>query len=137
MYAFRFVEPWSGQWVRARYRAEIHVIMDRYRQWEIVGRPEIHTRTDAAMFSPSSKLPPRAHLPIEEPPDDPSPEKPPDDDHPVEEPPPIEDQLERFLVLVFLRRYVTWCARRRRFDRIPGAAALYRRINHTSRRIVL
>src|SRR5712671_2777054 len=52
---------------------------------------------------------PAAHLPpVEEPPPDhgPTPDPP-----PVEQPPPIEDQLERFLVLPFLRRYVTWCAR--------------------------
>ena len=40
-------------------------------------------------------------------------------------PPPIEDQLERFLVLLFLRRYVTWCARTRRFAAMNGAARLH------------
>ena len=32
------------------------------------------------------------------------------------------DRLERFLVLVFLRRYVTYCARRRRYAAMNGAA---------------
>jgi hypothetical protein len=40
--------------------------------------------------------------------------------------PPIEDQLERFLVLLFLRRYITWCARTRRFAAMEGAARLIR-----------
>jgi hypothetical protein len=47
------------------------------------------------------------------------------DPPPVEQPPPIEDQLERFLLLLFLRRYVTYCARRRRFVAMNGAAKLF------------
>jgi hypothetical protein len=35
------------------------------------------------------------------------------------------DPIERFLALVFLRRYVTWCARRRLFAAMEGAAVLY------------
>jgi hypothetical protein len=38
------------------------------------------------------------------------------------------DAEERRLVALFLRRYVRWCARADRHDRIPGAAALYRRL---------
>jgi hypothetical protein len=38
------------------------------------------------------------------------------------------DGLERFLVALFLRRYVTWCVRRRRFESANEAARLYRRI---------
>ncbi len=38
---------------------------------------------------------------------------------------PFEDQLERFLVLLFLRRYVTWCARSRRFASMDRAINLY------------
>jgi hypothetical protein len=36
------------------------------------------------------------------------------------------DTLERFLLRVFLRRYVTRCARRRRFAQMQGAARLFR-----------
>jgi len=84
------------------------------------------------MFSPWSKLParPAAHLPpVEEPPPDhgPMPNPP-----PVEQLPPIEDQLERFLVLLFLRRYVTWCARTRRFAQMEGVARLYRKVHNSS-----
>jgi len=71
--------------------------------------------------------------PVEEPPPDKEPpdREPPDNEPPdalVAEPPPIEDQLERFLVLLFLRRYVTWCARTRRFAAMNGAARLFRRL---------
>ena len=38
------------------------------------------------------------------------------------------DGLERFLVAVFLRRYVTYSVRRRSFESANGAAALFRRI---------
>ena len=86
------------------------------------------------MFNPSSKLAPRAHLPIEEPEDEPSPEKPPEDDPPPVEEPPVEDlsaldQLERFLVLVFLRRYVAYCARRQLFAQMNGAARLFAKLS--------
>ena len=56
-----------------------------------------------------------AHVPINESP-------------PVEVLPPIEDQLERFLVLLFLRRYVTYCARGRQFAAMEGAARLRRQV---------
>ena len=38
------------------------------------------------------------------------------------------DERERFLVALFLRRYVTWCVRCRRSDSANGAARLYRKI---------
>ena len=129
LYPFRFVDPVTGKWMRARYVAELHEIAARHERWEIIGGPEIRSR-DATMLNPSSKLAPRAHLPIEEPEGEPPPEKPPEDDPPPVEEPPVEDlsaldQLERFLVLVFLRRYVTYCARRRRYAAMNGAARLH------------
>src|SRR5438046_1329740 len=124
LYPFRYFDPVRKRWQRARHVAERHVIESSYAQWEIIGPPEIISGAPVVMFSPWSKLPPRpkAHLPpVEEPPPDhgPTPDPP-----PVEQPPPIEDQLERFLVLLFLRRYVTYCARRRRFAQMNGAARL-------------
>jgi hypothetical protein len=41
------------------------------------------------------------------------------------------DATERYLLRVFLRRYITWCARRRRFKQMQGAARLYRKIGAT------
>ena len=140
LYAFRFFDPIRRRWVRARYVAERHEIEVRYVQWEIIGPPEIRAGGYAAMFSPSGSLPPlprRAHLPPvdEPPPDDNPPEhEPPENeppDPPVKEPPEEElvlNEIERFLVLLFLRRYVTWCARSRRFAQLHGAAALFARV---------
>jgi hypothetical protein len=42
--------------------------------------------------------------------------------------PPGIDATERFLHRLFLRRCITWCARRRRFGQTQGAAALYREV---------
>ena len=43
-------------------------------------------------------------------------------------PPPVTlDEPERFLVALFLRRYVTYRVRRRRSDSANGVARLYRR----------
>src|SRR2546422_5750070 len=136
LYPFRFVDPVTGKWMRARYVAELHEIAARHERWEIIGGPEIRSRA-AAMFNPSSKLAPRAHLPIEEPEGEPPPEKPPEDDPPPVEEPPVEDlsaldQLERFLVLVFLRRYVTYCARHRRYAAMKGAARVHVRVGSAS-----
>jgi hypothetical protein len=39
--------------------------------------------------------------------------------------PPAIDATERFLLRVFLRRYITWCARRRRFAAMQGAQRLF------------
>ena len=38
---------------------------------------------------------------------------------------PTMDALEVFLVRLFLRRYVTYCARRQRYAAMDGAARLY------------
>jgi len=45
--------------------------------------------------------------------------------------PALIDATERFLLRFFLRRYVTWCARHRRFAAMQGAARLYRKIGAT------
>lgn len=116
-YPFRFFDPVRRRWIRARYVAERHVIAERYTEWEIIAPPEIRSG-DPTMFNPFRR--PAAHLPpVEDPPPDhgPTPDLP-----PAEEPPPIDDELERFLVLLFLRRYITWCTRTRRFAAMNGAA---------------
>jgi hypothetical protein len=127
LYPFRYRDSLTGKWVRARYLAERRVIAERYAEWEITGPPELRPRGYATTFRPWREPPNRsAHLPpVEEPPPDHGPTP---DPAPTEEPPPIEDQLERFLVLLFLRRYVTWCARTRRFAEMNRAALLHRTI---------
>src|SRR2546428_9912289 len=86
LYPFRFVDPVTGRWTRARYVAELHEIAARHERWEITGGPEIRT-AGAVMFSPSAKLAPRAHLPVEEPEKEPPEKDPPETDPPVKEPP--------------------------------------------------
>jgi hypothetical protein len=124
LYPFRFFDPIRKRWVCARYVAKRYEIEARYTQWEIIGPPEVRAGGYAAMFNPWRRSPDRsAHLPpVEEPPPDhgPTPDPP-----PVEQPPPIDDPLERFLVLLFLRRYITYCARLRRFAQMNGAARLF------------
>jgi len=41
LFPFRFRDPLTGKWVRARYVAERHIIAERYAEFEIVGPPEI------------------------------------------------------------------------------------------------
>jgi len=121
-YPFRFFDDVTKKWTRARYVAELHVIAERYAQWEIIGPPEIRSGS-ATMFTPWSTSAPAAHLPpAEEPPPHHGPMP---DPAPIEQPPPVEDRLERFLVILSLRRYITWCARRRTFAQMNGAAKLF------------
>jgi hypothetical protein len=51
LFPFRFRDPLSGKWVRARYVAERNVIAERYGEWEITGPPELR-RSVGAPFSP-------------------------------------------------------------------------------------
>ena len=68
LYVFRYRDPRTGEWVRAGYLAERHEIAERYTGWGITGPAEIRSGAGGVMFSPSSRLAPRAdHLPIEEP----------------------------------------------------------------------
>jgi len=52
--------------------------------------------------------------------------EPPPEMHPQLATPPAIDRLESFLVGVFLRRYVTYCARRSRYAQMNGAVRLLR-----------
>jgi len=114
LFPFRYRDTRTGKWVRARYRATREEMAARYADWEITGDPEMRSDEPARMFNQASKLIPHAELMRIE-------EAPPDMQ-------PAIDACERLLALLFLRRYVTWCARTRRFDRISGAAMLYRRL---------
>jgi len=40
--------------------------------------------------------------------------------------PPAVNETECFLTALFLRRYITYCARRRRYAQMEGAARQYR-----------
>jgi hypothetical protein len=110
LYPFRFRDPQTGKWVRARYVATLAELASRYREWEIVGPAEVRGDEPVQMFQPT--LPRRSDAPPEL--------------QPQLAIPPRIDATEQFLLRVFLRRYVTWCARQQRFASMQGAARLLR-----------
>ena len=116
LFPFRYRNPRTGKWIRARYRAERQELAARYAEWEIIGPPEIRdVDPDARYFSPHGNAMTDAELRRFS-------ERPPEL---LTTPPPAVDGLERFLLLVFLRRYVTYCARQHRFAAMNGAARLF------------
>jgi len=116
LFHFRFVDPVSGKWKRARYVATREEIAKRHAEgeWEIIGPPEVRGDEPVRMFAMDQQgttfaASARIH-----------------DEAPQLEP-SISD-AERFILCIFLRRYVTWCARRRRFAAMQGAAELHRQV---------
>jgi hypothetical protein len=103
LFAFRYRDPRTGKWTTARYLAERHEIAARYAEWEIIGPAEIReVNPDARYFNPHVT---RIEMPLDL--------------------QPAIDALETFLMQLFLRRYITYCARRRRYAAMNGAAELY------------
>ena len=124
LFPFRYRESFTGTWVKARYRAERHEIAARYKEWEITGPPEIgDVDPDARYFTPW-KVVPHAELRRME-------ELPPEMQPHLATPPRI-DEREAFLTTLFLRRYVTHCARRKRYAQMQGAARLHRSVAATA-----
>ena len=113
LYRFRYVDPLTGNWVRARYVATIEEIRARHGEWQIIDGPEVR-RGGAEMWRPFRSDRPRARSPLDPP--------------PLPLHPCAIDAIEASLARVFLRRYVTWCARRRRFAAMEGAARLHREL---------
>jgi hypothetical protein len=104
----------TGRWIRARYRAERCEIAARYAEWEITGPAEIRdVNPDARAFSPHAPFKVMIGAELRR-----FSERPP-------ELAPAIDELESFLARLFLRRYVTHCARRGRFAAMSGAARLH------------
>ena len=118
LYPFRYRDPVSGKWKRARHVAELHEIAAQNAEWEIIGPPEIRDVDPHARHFHPYRVIEHAKLKRLQ-------EQPPQINPHLEQPPAI-DAAERFLVALFLRRYVTYCARRRRFAQMQGAAQLYR-----------
>jgi len=115
LYPFRFRDPVTGKWVRARYRATRDDIAQRYGEARIDGAG-IAPANVSAGFDPFRTAATCAlHDAVAEPP--------PELEH------DLADALERALVATFLRRYVTWCARRRRYAAMNGAAHLLRSLS--------
>jgi len=105
---------------RARHVAECHEIAAQHTEWEIIGPPEIRdVNGHARHFHPYRMIEHTELMRLQEP-------QPQINPH-LEQPPAI-DAAERFLVSVFLGRYVTYCARRRRLAQMQGAVGLYSEI---------
>jgi hypothetical protein len=122
LFTFHYRDPRTGRWIRARYRAERNEIASRYAEFELVGTPEIReVDPDDRRFSPHSGVLPSPTGPFA------SAQEGSDltqDATPIIDPASLGG-LERFLLLVFLRRYVTYCARRHRYAAMNGAAILH------------
>src|SRR4029434_7442898 len=116
---FRYRDPRTGKWIRARYRADRDEIAARYKEWEIIGPVEIRDVDPAARyFTPhASPLDDALRRYNERPP----------------ELQPTIDAAESFLLAVFLRGYVTYCAKRGRFAAMNGAARLYAELGASAR----
>jgi hypothetical protein len=114
LFAFRYRDARTGKWSRARYVATRDEIAARHATREIVGPAEIRdVDPDARTFTPH-KSPLDAELRRYS-------ERPP-------ELQPMIDAVEAFLLALFLRRYVTYCARRGRFAAMNGAARLFAKV---------
>jgi hypothetical protein len=96
---FRFRDPASGKWLRARYVATLADVSSRYREWEIIGPTEIRGDEPAKMLTPHRPMVEVADVSAD-----------------VAQ---TIDSIERDLLRVFLRRHVT-CARRRRWAQLQG-----------------
>jgi hypothetical protein len=46
LYPFKFRDSLTGKWIRARYVAEMHELEARYREFEIIGPPEVREISD-------------------------------------------------------------------------------------------
>ena len=114
MYRFRYRDPCTGRWMRARYRATLPDIRARYTEWMLEEDAE-HRRVEAAaigaLAQPAAMPSPyRGHRTAV-----------------IEETRSL-DLLEAALLACFLRRYVTYCARRGRYAAMNGAARLLREV---------
>jgi hypothetical protein len=116
LFPFRYRDPRTGKWIRARYRAQRYEIAARYAEWEITGPAEVRdVDPDARAFSPHAPFNAMIDAELRR-----FSERPPE----LAESSTI-DEREAFLVRLFLRRYVTHCARGGRYAAMNGAARLY------------
>ena len=119
LFPFRYRDRLTGKWVKARYVAERHEIAARHSEWEIIGPPEIRD-VDPNERNPSQWRPnPREA----------------ESQHRLGPQPvlsPEIDDRELFLVAVFLRRCVTYCARTCRYSQMNGAARLMSTVRRSS-----
>jgi len=113
LYAFRYRDPRTGKWGRARYVATREEITKRYADVETIGAEVRDVDPETRAFTP--------HRPFKQTMDA---ELTRYSERPPELQPAI-DAAEAFLLGVFLRRYVTYCARRGKYAAMNGAARLF------------
>ena len=122
LYPFRFRDPVTGRWVRARYRAARDEIERRYVEYEIIGRAEVRAGDpDTPRFTPHREQ----TMEVAQ-----------QDAVVAEFQPhlgelPAIDATEIGLLQLFLRRYVTYCARRGRYAAMNGAVRLFAELGGT------
>lgn len=60
LYPFRFRDPRSGDWVRARHKMQVPELQRCYAEWEITGAPEIRhiTEINTRPYNPFQPPPP-------------------------------------------------------------------------------
>jgi hypothetical protein len=102
LYPFRYRDPLTSRWIRARYKATRADIASTHAEWEIIGPAEVRSGSGGA-FSPYRVDPTAAAKWLREPALQ---------INPHAERPPAVDAAESFLLALFLPRYVTFCARR-------------------------
>jgi hypothetical protein len=125
LFPFRYRDPRTGRWINARYKATPEEIAARHAEWEITGPAEIRSDIGGA-FNPYRIVPHAELRRLQEP-------APAINPHLAN--PPAVEVSECTLVGVFLRRYVRYCARRRQFAQMQGAACLYREIATVQNRL--
>src|SRR5690349_10769103 len=88
LYPFRYRSAVTSKWVSARYAAERKDIEARYREWEIIGEPEIRDMHEGSAYFHPYRVTTNAEIKrLEEPPPQLNPH--------LERPPAI-DAAERF-----------------------------------------
>ena len=111
LYPFRLRNPITGKWHRARWKASLEEIEAHRGEWIIDGPPEVRAHLGSTSgFQQWKPSPVDVSLQM----------------HPQRDTPPVIVEMERFLAGVFLRRYATYCVRRKRYAQAQGAAILAR-----------
>ena len=118
LYPFKYRDPVSGTWIKSSYKATLKDIAAHYAEWMIAGEPEVHGNVaPASTFDPHHRWTDGAVSTA-------------DANAEVIGSGQLRalDSLSATLVATFLRRYVTWCARTRRYSAMNGAARLLRAV---------
>ena len=114
LYPFCKQDPLTLKWYRARWKASLEEIAAN--GWKVDGPPmTIGAHGDTSGFMSNVRADARPQPPM------------------PDLAPPRAGEEERWLARLFLRRYVTWCARRGHHARALGASALWLRLGARDR----